>query len=298
MRHFTLPFTAVAVATAATLVASPARAQEQPPAVTARTPARVAQRPLTPPPPDAPTVVSGASAYETYNQLERILTRYPPSVRRVLRTDPSLLGSTDYLAPYPELSAFLQQHPEVARNPTFFLGRSEEENQQNDPKVAAMRTLENGLDAVLVFAGIMLALWMVVALLRQVVDYRRWLRQSRVQAEASTKVLDRLGSNDDLLAYLQTPAGMSLVQAAPAIESPRAIGIPVSRILWSVQAGVVLAALGVGLWLVKGSVIDEIAPAFAVAGTVAVCVGVGFIVSAGIAWLISSRLDLFAPKSS
>ena len=63
------------------------------------------------------------------------------------------------------------------------------------------------------------------------------------------------------------------------------------------QAGVVLAAFGIGLRLVQGRVMDPIAPAFAVAGIVAFCVGIGFVVSAAIAWIISSRLNVFAPKA-
>ena len=31
------------------------------------------------------------------------------------------------------------------------------------------------------------------------VDHRRWLRQSKVQTEVHTKLLDRFTSNDDLL---------------------------------------------------------------------------------------------------
>ena len=37
--------------------------------------------------------------------------------------DPSLLTRADYLGPLSALAAFLQQHPEIARNPSFFLGR-------------------------------------------------------------------------------------------------------------------------------------------------------------------------------
>src|SRR5206468_1404351 len=47
-------------------------------------------------------------------QLRVILERYPPSLRQVLRLDPSLLTRSDYLATYPALSAFLAQHPEIA----------------------------------------------------------------------------------------------------------------------------------------------------------------------------------------
>ena len=46
-----------------------------------------------------------------------MLGKYPPSLGRVLKLDPTLMTNQDYLAPYPELAAFLAQHPEVAHNP-------------------------------------------------------------------------------------------------------------------------------------------------------------------------------------
>ena len=38
-------------------------------------------------------------------------------MREVLQLDPTLLWRADYLATYPGLAAFLEQHPEVAHNP-------------------------------------------------------------------------------------------------------------------------------------------------------------------------------------
>ena len=89
---------------------------------------------------------------------------------------------------------------------------------------------------------------------RQVVDYRRWVRQTRMQMDVHTKILDRMQSNEDLLAYVQTPAGRNFLEFTP--WRPRAGttsgAAPFGRILWSVQAGVVLAALGIGLRFAQG----------------------------------------------
>src|SRR2546428_11310379 len=59
------------------------------------------------------------NARETRERLSQILDQYPPSLREVLRLDPSLLTNDAYLAPYPALAAFLAQHPQVAHNPAF-----------------------------------------------------------------------------------------------------------------------------------------------------------------------------------
>lgn len=239
------------------------------------------------------------SARETQNELQQLLQDYPPNVRVVLQADPSLMQRQDYLAPYPRLASFLQQHPEVARNPTFFFGQFGQGfyERSRDPKVAAMDTLENVLAGVAVFSGFVIAIVVIASLLRELLQYRRWVRQTRIQTEANTKVLDRLASNEDLLAYIQTPAGNQFLKAVPAaLEVSRPGGIPIGRILWSVQAGVVLVALGIGVWLVRSSVMEELTPAFIVIGTVSIAVGVGFVISAAIAYALTSRLAMPAPE--
>src|SRR5216117_882396 len=51
-------------------------------------------------------------ARETRDWFRKVLEQYPPSVREVLRIDTSLLSRPDYLATYPALAQFLEQHPE------------------------------------------------------------------------------------------------------------------------------------------------------------------------------------------
>jgi len=73
-------------------------------------------------------------ARETRDRLRNVLDQYPPSVREVLRIDPTLMSHEYFLATYPVLAAFLRQHPEVAHNPTFFVGESRiQEENRNDP---------------------------------------------------------------------------------------------------------------------------------------------------------------------
>src|SRR4029450_7499241 len=78
--------------------------------------AAAAQRATVPeaaPPRPAPQVVlSEQDARETRADLEALLKRLPPEVGRVMRLDQSLMRNESYLAPYPSLAAFLQQHPE------------------------------------------------------------------------------------------------------------------------------------------------------------------------------------------
>ena len=74
--------------------------------------------------------------------------------------------------------------------------------------------------------------------------------------------------------------------------APPPLNAPVTRILWSVQAGVVLAFVGVGLFVAKNHVFEEIATPLYVIGIVILALGAGFVVSAFAAYALSHRLGL------
>jgi len=227
-------------------------------------------------------------AQGTRNMLQNLLWQLPPNVRNVLQADPSLIDRPDYLAPYPRLVEFLAQHPEVARNPSFFFGNPDFGRGPDPLEMFAAILAGTGL-----FIGFMTIMVIVGSVARQVVAYRRWVRQSRMQAEIHTKILDRLQSNEDLLSYVQTPAGRNFLEFAPTpMEREPQTNAPLGRILWSVQAGVVLAALGIGLRYAQGSVPEEIVPAFTVLGIIVMALGLGAVVSAIVAYVLSSRLGL------
>ena len=66
------------------------------------------------------TAVRPPTAEDTRDDLRVILDKYPNSVAEILRRDPSLMGRADYMAAYPDLVAFLGQHPEIPRNVEFY----------------------------------------------------------------------------------------------------------------------------------------------------------------------------------
>jgi hypothetical protein len=233
------------------------------------------------------------SADFTRNRLQQLLWQLPPNVRGVLQYDPSLLDQPDYLNPYPTLQAFLKQHPEIARNPTYFFGEPDNRRGSNPTEALAAILAGTGL-----FIFFMTLLITAGSMAQQVVAYRRWVRQTRMQIDVHTKILDRMQSNEDLLAYVQTPAGRAFLEFAPAGPAPetRVSSAPFGRILWSVQAGVVLAALGIGLRFAQGSVPEEIVPAFTVLGIIVMSIGLGAVISAIVAYVLSSRLGLLPSR--
>jgi len=245
--------------------------------------------------------VEQPDAQRAKEELSTLLDRYPPSLRGVLALDPTLLGNQAYLAPYPALVAFLNAHPEIARNPSFYVGEGIIPRAHQDPASAILDMWRDVLNGLAIFAGFGLAVGLLIWLIRTLVDYKRWSRLAKVQTDAHTKLLDRFTANEDLLAYIQSPAGAKFLESSPISldAAPRSVGAPLSRILWSVQGGVVLMAGGIGLHIVGGRVAD--APAsesLHALGVIGIALGVGFVISAIISYAISRRLGLIESASS
>jgi hypothetical protein len=248
-----------------------------------------------------PTVltVEQPDAERTRNELSQLLEHYPPALRNVLALDPSLAVNQSYVAPYPGLVSFLNAHPEIAHNPSFYLGEARFSRANQDPATQAAELWRSVLDGLAIFGGFGMAISLIVWLIRTLVDYRRWSRLAKVQTDVHTKILDRFTANDDLLAYIQSPAGSKFLQSSPILldAGPRAVGAPLGRILWSVQGGVVLIAGGIGLQTVSSRVADASSQPLHALGVLAIALGLGFVVSAIISFVISQRLGLIEPAS-
>lgn len=244
--------------------------------------------------------IPDTSAEQTREELERLLDRYPPGLGRVLKLDPGLLANDTYMAAYPALRAFVAQHPEVLRSSGYYL-HGIYLPAERGPEAATVDLWQNMIDyfgAFLVFAVVTTVL---VWLVKMILEQRRWSRLSKIQTEVHGKLLERFSSNQDLLAYMQTSPGKRFLEAAPFpvdLAPSRGVGAPVNRILWSVQAGLVLSALGAGLVIVSSSVLPMIAQPLFVLGIVALSIGVGFILSAVVSYVISRRMGLLTNPSS
>jgi len=244
-----------------------------------------------------PSLPPDQDASDTRERFEEVIKRLPPTVGRVLRLDPSLMGNETYLAPYPTLSAFIKQHPEIRSAPGYFLEHTASYDFWAVPETresAGVRLWRDIMAGIAVGAVILTITSVLIWIIRTFLEYRRWNRTSKIHTEVNNKLLDRFTTNEELLAYIQTPAGRKFIESAPlALDSPsRPVGAPYNRILWSVQVGVVLAAGGLGLFYVSSRVLDEVAqPLFAV-GVLALSFGVGFVVSAAASYLLSRRLGL------
>jgi len=235
------------------------------------------------------------NAWQTQQDLWRVMRQYPPAVGEIIQRDPSLLEKPDYMSAYPGLAAFIEQHPEIGRNPGFYFGTYQyRERSSQDRAYNMMEDILGGLAGMT--AGLMV-LSVFIWLVRTIVDHRRWLRTSKVQVEMHTKLLDRLTTNEDLMAYAKSPAGSRFLESTPiSLEAESRASAPVGRIIWSMQAGIVLMALGGGLLWVQKDAIEEVRQGISVIQAIVGSVGVGLIVSAVVAYVVSGRLGILPAK--
>lgn len=240
-------------------------------------------------------------AEEIRQQFQEVLRSYPPALGQVLRLDPGLMTNAAYLAPYPGISEYIRLHPEIVKHPDFYLPRAQgslyqgPSNPETEMRQAAIRMWNDALEMSLAFAGFAAAIATLLWIVKLFIGHRRWLRATKMQAETNARLMERMASSDDLRAYIQSPLGAQLLKGTQPETAPEPMPAtaPFGRILWSVQAGVVLVMAGIGLLFVKRYAIDEVALMIVTIGVLAASVGAGFIMAAFASYALSKRLGLF-----
>ena len=202
-----------------------------------------------------PADIDERRAEDIRTEFRKLLERYPPSLARVIKLDPTLMSNPTYLAPYPGLAAFLVRHPEAARYPSYFLNFVDSSDYdwqaRQDPNLEIRRSTLNmwrdTMTGTLVLTGFIAAFITLGRIIRYFVNHRRWLRATKIQSDVNNRLLERFTSNEEVMAYIQSPAGSQFLKGAPVVTETMAaadLAAPFGRILWSVQAGLVLTAAG------------------------------------------------------
>jgi hypothetical protein len=264
----------------------------------------------------------------TQEQLIKLL-RISPTLTSVVAHDPSLLADKEYVSRNnPQLAQFLAAHPEIARNPDFYLfsnldtkggHRDQALKRAVWPEMtpppqtdtmsayAVYRYSEAGrweeiADHILLLLGFLCLLVLLLWLIRAFLENRRWSRAFKLQSEVHGRLIDKFGSSQELAAYMETEAGKRFLEAAPisvGFEPEKRIPNAMARVLLPLQIGIVLLLLGLGCFMLRFFV-PEMAIPMVVVGTVAMMPGVGFIISAGVTWVLAGRLGLMpeTPKAA
>ena len=239
------------------------------------------------------------------------LLRMSPTLTTVVAHDPSLLADQEYVSRNnPKLAQFLAGHPEIARNPEFYLfTRVDSHNGHRDqalqravwpefsrapgdsgPREAVHEIVEPiaALGAFACFLGALI--WLI----RQFIENRRWGRIFKLQSDVHGRLIEKFNSSQELAAYMGTEAGKRFLEAAPIpidFEQQQRMPNAVARVLTPLQIGVVLTLLGTGLFALRG-ISPEMNIPMLIFGTVVLMPGLGFIISAGITWVLAGRLGL------
>ena len=261
------------------------------------------------------TIESTAStvkdAAETQAQLMMLL-RLSPVLTSVVARDPSLLADQAYVTKNnPELEQFLASHPDVARNPEFYLfsklnpsdGDRDKALQRviwpdlvpsQQQESVAPKFIEKLTPIIIVPAIFLAFVWII----RIFVEGHRWNRAFKQQSDVHARLIDKLGTNQDLAAYIESDSGKRFLSASPiALGGEPGLHMPnvVARVLTPLQAGIVMALLGIGFFFLRHAGPD-METGMTVMGTLALMPGIGFILSAGATWVLAHRLGLMPEK--
>lgn len=231
-------------------------------------------------PNDAP-----GSPYDVRSQFTARLNQHPNDLINILLLDPQLLANEQYMSSYPELAKFIQAHPEVAKSPRFYLADFRRIPERDSP-------VNEFLQGVIILASFGLGAFALAWLVRTIIEQKRWNRLSRTQTEVHNKILDRFGTTGELLEYVKSPAGTKFLESAPIPlhAEPSTPKSPMTRIMWSIQVGVVVIAAGIGMLLVSTKSSDQ---GFFALGVIGLCLGLGFLGSAYVSVAVSRRLGIW-----
>ena len=123
---------------------------------------------------------------------------------------------------------------------------------------------------------------------------RRWYQQ-RMLSQFQTKLLERIGSVNELGAFLNTDAGAHFLKQLTTVNEAGAG--PHVRILRAVQSGAVLATLGAGLYLygwMTPTVPGEVTNGINAVATVLFGLGAGFLGSSALSYRLSKQMGLLS----
>lgn len=125
--------------------------------------------------------------------------------------------------------------------------------------------------------------------------FRRW-KIAKLQADVQSRLLERVGSGQDLLAYAQTDAGRQLLESLKVEQVAQPA--PHGKIIGAFQAGIVLFFFGIAMLWLRSHVSVANVDGFTIFGALAIAVGVGFGLSAVASYYLSRSFGLMSRTHS
>jgi hypothetical protein len=121
--------------------------------------------------------------------------------------------------------------------------------------------------------------WVVFSTIRR-------YKMAKLQAELQHRLLEKISSGQELLAYAQTAAGKQLLESL-RVETASAH----TRIIGALQTAIVMISLGIALLLLRGRV-SGAEQGFVVFGTIITVLGIGFGLSSAASYYLSKSFGL------
>jgi hypothetical protein len=146
--------------------------------------------------------------------------------------------------------------------------------------------------------SLIIGMTIIICLTIVVVSFLKSLKQKanlQTKVELYGKVIDKFGAAPEFIAFLQSEDGRLFIE-----EDVTRSAAPLSKVLFSIQVGVVLILFGSGL-LALSNIWDntlggDLFIVLAIGGTVSLMVGAGFIISAAISYKLSKMWGLLPTK--
>ena len=119
----------------------------------------------------------------------------------------------------------------------------------------------------------------------------RRYQTAKLQAGLQTRLLEKFGSGQELLAYVQSDAGKRFLESLTMEQRS-----PYGRILGSAQVSVILVLLSFAFLFLRGRVAGA-EEGFLVFGTLALSLGIGFGLSAALSYYMSKSFGLLTENA-
>jgi hypothetical protein len=134
-----------------------------------------------------------------------------------------------------------------------------------------------------VFGAFSFVVWTITTNIRRA-------KTARIVADLHGKVLEKCSASQELMGYVQSDAGRRFLESAASGQAN-----PSARILSAVQAGTILALLGVAFIAVSNMHHDlDVRELLVTFGYLVTALGLGFLVSAAISYFLCKSWGLLA----
>ena len=127
------------------------------------------------------------------------------------------------------------------------------------------------------------------SIFRSFIVNRRLRDNARAWVDVQTRLIDKFGSADEVVRYLESDAGRRLIEGQTS-----STGSPHGRVLDSVHLGLLVLLGGLGVLEASSVATDELNTVMHVLGTIAAVLGVGFLASAGVSWYLLRNWGLLS----